>query len=288
MDPRLTAPDRDNPYYTKYSPYWQAGKGMPNCTAYSWGRIAELKQVTSYQDSLDRVHLCRSNARKWWDYTDDGYQRGQDPAPGAVAVFEGIATNSQGEHYGHVMVVEQVNGDTVTLSGSDADVDGNGGRYFYVDTMTMDGLHDPSYHGGLLGFIYACPEFQEEQKEVKAKMSELDARKLVICDYCQYLSRTPSQADIEADTKNIVDNGLTTEQYDYSFIVSEEYKDKYGYLAAQDFVTRCYRAFLGRFPESEEAMNFHVNKIITGELRYRDIAWNIYMSDEAKAYRSES
>jgi len=281
MDPRLTAPDRDNPYYTKYSPYWQAGKGMPNCTAYSWGRIAELKQVTSYQDSLDRVHLCRSNARRWWDYTDDGYQRGQDPAPGAVAVFEGIATNAAGKHYGHVMVVEEVSGDTVTLSGSDADVDGSGGRYFYVDKMSMDELRNPTYHGGLLGFIYAYTE-------VKQSMSEIDAKKLVVCDYAQYLGRMPSQDDISADTRNIVDTGMSTEQYDYSFLVSQEYHDRSGSLAAQDFVTRCYRAFLGRFPESEDALMYYVGRIVDGSARYRDIAWEIYQSEEAKSYRGEA
>lgn len=281
MDPRLTAPDRDNPYYTKYSPYWQAGKGMPNCTAYSWGRIAELKQVTSYQDSLDRVHLCRSNARKWWDYTDDGYQRGQDPAPGAVAVFQGIARTPQGDTYGHVMIVEQVEGDAITLSGSDAAVDGSSGRYFYVDTLTIDELRDPSYHGGLLGFIYAYTE-------VKESMSELDAKKLVVCDYAQYLGRMPAQSDIDADTQNIIDTGMTTEQYDYSFLVSQEYHDRSGSLAAQDFVIRCYRAFLGRFPESEDALMYYVGRIVDGSARYRDIAWEIYQSEEAKAYRGEA
>ncbi len=281
MEPRLTAPARDNPYYTTYSPFYVAGVGMPNCTAYSWGRIAELKQVTSYQDAIDRVHLCRSNARRWWDYTDDGYQRGQDPAPGAVAVFEGIATNAAGKHYGHVMVIEQVNGDEVTLSGSDADVDGSGGRYFYTDTLTLDQIRDASYHGGLLGFIYAYTE-------VKESMSELDAKKLVVCDYAQYLGRMPAQSDIDADTQNIIDTGMTTEQYDYSFLVSDEYHDRSGSLAAQDFVTRCYRAFLGRFPESEEALMYYVGRIVDGSARYRDVAWDIYTSDEAKAHRGEA
>ena len=128
--PRLTAPEQDNPYYTKYNPYWQAGVGLPNCTAFAYGRVNELKQVVSYDDALARTHLCRGNARKWWDYTDDGYQRGQTPQLGAVAVFEGIATTASGEHYGHVMVVEQIDDDKITLSGSDAAVDGGGGRYF--------------------------------------------------------------------------------------------------------------------------------------------------------------
>ena len=281
MEPRLTAPDQDNPYYTKYSPYWQAGKGMPNCTAYSYGRINELKQVTSYDDALARTHLSRQNARKWWTYTEDGYQRGQDPQVGAVAVFNGIARTPQGDTYGHVMVVEQVDGDTVTLSGSDAAVDGSSGRYFYVDTLTLDELRDPSYHGGLIGFIYAYTE-------VKESMSDLDAKKLVVCDYAQYLGRMPAQSDIDADTRNIIDTGMTTEQYDESFLESQEYHDRSGSLAAQDFVTRCYRAFLGRFPESEDALMCYVRWIVEGPARYRDVAWDIYTSDEAKAYRGEA
>ena len=278
--PRLTAPAEDDPYYTVYSPYWQGGVGMPNCTAYSYGRINELKQVASYADALTRTHLSRRNARKWWD-ENDGYARGQDPQVGAVAVFEGIARTPQGDTYGHVMVVEQADGDTVTLSGSDADVDGSGGRYFYVDTMAMDGLHDPSYHGGLIGFIYAYTE-------VKESMRELDAKKLVVCDYAQYLGRMPAQSDIDADTQNIVNTGISTEQYDYSFLVSQEYHDRSGALAAQDFVTRCYRAFLGRFPESEDALMYYVGRIIDGSARYRDIAWEIYQSEEAKHYRGVS
>jgi hypothetical protein len=115
-----------------------------------------------------------------------------------------------------------------------------------------------------------------------------DAKKLVICDYAQYLGRMPSQGDIEADSQLIVDQGLSTEQYDYSFLISDEYKARSGSLAAQDFVTRCYRAFLGRFPESEAALMRHVQPIIDGTARYRDVAWNIYMSDEANAYRGEN
>lgn len=278
--PRLTAPAEDDPYYTTYSPYWQGHVGMPNCTAYSYGRVNELKQVTSYADALTRTHLSRRNARKWWD-ENDGYARGQVPQVGAVAVFEGIATTASGEHYGHVMVVEQIDDDKITLSGSDAAVDGGGGRYFYVDKMSMDELRNPAYHGGLLGFIYAYTE-------VKESMSELDAKKLVVCDYAQYLGRMPALSDIDADTRNIIDTGMTTEQYDYSFLQSEEYRDRYGYLAAEDFVIRCYRAFLGRFPESEDALRFQVTPIMNGTARYRDIAWNIYESDEAKAYRGEA
>ena len=179
------------------------------------------------------------------------------------------------------MVIEQVNGDEVTLSGSDADVDGSGGRYFYTDTLTLDQIRDASYHGGLLGFIYAYTE-------VKESMSELDAKKLVVCDYAQYLGRMPAQSDIDADTQNIIDTGMTTEQYDYSFLVSDEYHDRSGSLAAQDFVTRCYRAFLGRFPESEEALMYYVGRIVDGSARYRDVAWDIYTSDEAKAHRGEA
>lgn len=283
FEPRLTAPEVNDPYYTSFSPYWQGNVGMPNCTAYSYGRINELKQVTSYEDALNRTHLSRHNAREWWD-ENDGYDRGQVPQLGAVAVFEGIARKPTGGTYGHVMVVEQIDGDKITLSGSDAAVDGGGGRYFYVDTLALDELRDSSYHGGLVGFIYACPEFQTE----KETMSMEDAEKLVVCDYAQYLGRMPSPGDIEADSNMIVNEGMTTEQYDYSFLVSQEYHDRSGSLAAQDFVTRCYRAFLGRFPESEDALMYYVGRIVDGSARYRDIAWEIYQSEEAKAYRGEA
>lgn len=282
--PRLTEPERDNSFWTTYNPYYQSGVGLPNCTCYAWGRIAELKQVTSYQDAVNRVKLSYRNARQWWD-DNTAYASGDVPKLGSVAVFEGIATNAKGQHFGHVMVVEEINGDTITLSGSDADVDGSGGRYFYVDTLTLNEMKDANYHGGLIGFIYACPEYEKGDRE---PMSELDSKKLVVCDYAEYLGRMPSSGDIEADSKNIIDTCMTTEEYDKSFLVSQEYHDRCGSLAAQDFVTRCYRAFLGRFPESEDALMFHVNKIMSGEYRYRDIAWNIYQSPEAKAYRGEN
>lgn len=280
--PRLTAPAEDDPYYTVYSPYWQGHVGMPNCTAYSYGRINELKQVTSYADALTRTHLSRQNARKWWN-ENDGYARGQDPQVGAVAVFNGIARTPQGDTYGHVMVVEQVDGDTVTLSGSDADVDGSGGRYFYVDTMTMDGLRDPSYHGGLIGFIYACPEFQEQ----KESMSMEDAKKLVVCDFPQYLGHAVPEDIIESEARHIVDDGLSTEDYDAEVMATPDYQQNHPHLETCDFIDRCYRAYLGR-PASDDEQNFQAGAIERGEARYRDIAWNIYNSDEAIAYRGEA
>lgn len=273
MEPRLTAPDRDNPYYTKYSPYWQAGKGMPNCTAYSYGRINELKQVTSYDDALARTHLSRRNARKWWD-ENDGYARGQDPAPGAVAVFQGIARTPQGDTYGHVMVVEQVDGDTVTLSGSDAAVDGSSGRYFYVDTLTLDQMRDASYHGGLLGFIYAYTE-------VKETMSRIDGTKLCICDYCQYLSRRPSSDDIVNDTNLIQDQAMSTEEYDSTFINSEEYKQRHSTLECEHAIIDAYRIYLKRFP-SEDEVAFQISALDSGNFRLRDLIWNIATSPECK------
>lgn len=285
FEPRLTAPEHDNPYYTKYSPYWQAGKGMPNCTAYSYGRINELKQVTSYDDALARTHLSRRNARKWWD-ENDGYARGQAPQVGAVAVFQGLARTPQGDTYGHVMVVEAVDGGVVTLSGSDAAVSGSSGRYFYVDEMTMDELRDPSYHGGLLGFIYAYQEPEAKEKTEEA-MSMDDARKLVLCDYIQYLHRLPAAEDVDRDSKYIVDNALTTAQYDHSFLVSQEYSDRSGSMEAQDFVIHCYMTILGRFPESFDTLDWWCKQIADG-LRFRDVAYSIYYSDEAKAYRGES
>ena len=43
FEPRLTSPDRSNPYYnSELNVYSQTGYGMPNCVAYVFGRIYEI------------------------------------------------------------------------------------------------------------------------------------------------------------------------------------------------------------------------------------------------------
>ena len=40
--PRLEAPERSNPYFHELNLYYRFGLGMPNCTAYAYGRAYEI------------------------------------------------------------------------------------------------------------------------------------------------------------------------------------------------------------------------------------------------------
>lgn len=94
--PRLDAPSYSNDYYySNKNIYYQYGYGMPNCTAYAYGRAYEI---------LGRdPGLCHYDAYEWYDY-NDGYSRGQTPKVGAVACWEYYRN---GETGGHVAVVER-------------------------------------------------------------------------------------------------------------------------------------------------------------------------------------
>lgn len=135
--PRLTAPDLSNPYYySNNNPFYASGYGMPNCTAYAWGRAYEILGSPPA--------LPTSDARRWYERTT-AYSKGQTPALGAIAVWWSDAS-------GHVAVVEKIENGTVTFSNS-----AWGGTTFYLTTSPADG--SDNYCGNragwtFLGFIY--------------------------------------------------------------------------------------------------------------------------------------
>ena len=105
--PRLSAPSRSNDYYySNKNIFYSIGYGMPNCTAYAWGRAYELLG-TSPKLSVD-------SACFWWGYNQEHnyYPTGQTPKLGAIACWD----NPYG---GHVAVVEKITDTTVTLSHSE-------------------------------------------------------------------------------------------------------------------------------------------------------------------------
>ena len=59
FNPRTTAP-KNNSYYTSKNAYYQCGYGMPNCTAYAYGRAYEILQK--------KPKLCMGNAYEWYCY----------------------------------------------------------------------------------------------------------------------------------------------------------------------------------------------------------------------------
>lgn len=113
--PRLKAPSKSNSYYySNKNIFYSIGYGMPNCTAYAWGRAYELLG-TKPKLSVDSAHY-------WWDYnkSNNYYPYGSTPKLGAIACWD----NPYG---GHVAVVEKITSTTVTLSHSEW-----AGRTFYL------------------------------------------------------------------------------------------------------------------------------------------------------------
>jgi peptidoglycan hydrolase-like protein with peptidoglycan-binding domain/surface antigen len=139
--PRLTAPSSDNPYYfSDLNLYYRYGYGMPNCTAYAYGRVYE---ILGHEPSLSRW-----NAGQWWfDNANYGwYSYGSTPQVGAVVCWDRWDQNS-----GHVAVVEEVYNDgTILISESSW-----GGTMFRTRVMNGDGS-DYLENYRFLGYIYAC------------------------------------------------------------------------------------------------------------------------------------
>lgn len=137
--PRLNAPESNNVYYynSNYNVFQKYGYGLPNCTAYAYGRAYEILKSTP--------KLSWNGAGQWYDYNKSGgyYSYGSTPKLGAIACW----CYSGG---GHVAVVEKIENGTITLSNSEW-----GGRTFYLTTCSTS---DKNYGGNswwtFQGFIY--------------------------------------------------------------------------------------------------------------------------------------
>lgn len=128
--PRMSAPSRSSKYYTSGNPYYTTGYGMPNCTCYAWGRAYEIL------GKKPNLPVC--NAGQWYgrNKSSGAYPYGSRPQLGAIACWG---------H--HVAVVEQIEGNTVTISESHYS-----GRYF--DTHNLTRGRESSYAGTFYGYIY--------------------------------------------------------------------------------------------------------------------------------------
>lgn len=146
--PRLDAPSYDNEYYySNKNIYYQYGYGMPNCTAYAFGRAYEILGKDP--------GLCRYDAYEWYDY-NDGYERGQTPKVGAIACWKYYR---YGEEGGHVAVVEKIENGIVTFSNS-----AWGWENFY---LTHADVNDPTMGESdwtFQGFIY-LGNFSQNSKD---------------------------------------------------------------------------------------------------------------------------
>lgn len=111
--PRLTAPLSTNSfYYSNLNVYYASGYGMPNCTAYAYGRVLELASLNGVYADFQGF---AGNGGTWGDagYIGNNWTKSNTPKLGSIAVF------TQAGHDGHVAVVEEIHDDgTVTTSNS--------------------------------------------------------------------------------------------------------------------------------------------------------------------------
>lgn len=138
--PRLTAPKSSNKYYySDLNKYERFGYGMPNCTAYAWGRAYE---IMGYEPDLSL-----NDADTWWDYNKENksYPSGQTPKLGAVACWN-YTTGG-----GHVAVVEKIEDGVITFSNS-----AYGGKTFYLTYADIDAPNGgiDYYTWDFQGYIY--------------------------------------------------------------------------------------------------------------------------------------
>lgn len=160
--PRFTAPDRDNKnYYSDKNPFYaykdeNGGRPlmMPNCTAYTYGRLMEMTGRTF-------EGLIGGNAWTWYDKAASaGLETGQFPKLGAVCCFD-VTDNGAG----HISVVEEIkeNGDLVTSNSA------YGGSVFYLKTLTKASGYNYAPTRPFKGFIYCGTDFVSKEDENPVK-----------------------------------------------------------------------------------------------------------------------
>ena len=147
--PRMTAPTKDNKFYYKDNIFQKCGYGLPNCTAYAWGRWFEATGLYP--------KLCTKNAENWFNWKD-GYARGQKPKLGAIGVWAKGKIGVSEDGAGHVAYVEEIDENLAINTSNSA----HGGTLFY-----MKKINPPYQLAGynFLGFIYPPVDFEEDKPE---------------------------------------------------------------------------------------------------------------------------
>ncbi len=161
FEPRLTSPTKGNSYYNRtLNVYSQSGYGMPNCTAYVYGRIYEI--------TGEAPLIKKGSADEWWNINKRKgyYEYGQEPRIGAIACWSN-----------HVAVVEKIKGNMVTASQSHWH-----GNYF--DTTTFKS-GTSRFGQKFYGYIYASDSYFNKlaEKEEEKRQEEIEAIQLANTSY---------------------------------------------------------------------------------------------------------
>lgn len=148
---RTTAPAKSDKHYYSDNIFYACGYGMPNCTAYAWGRLYEI---------TGKRHVpLHGNAEEWWAAADNaGLKKGQTPKLGAIVCWRAGNPTTGSDGAGHVAVVEEIkpNGDIVTSNSAWK------GTNFYMQIVTKASGYQYSSNRPFQGFIYCGLEFDND------------------------------------------------------------------------------------------------------------------------------
>lgn len=139
-------------WYSNQNPYYATGYGMPNCTAYAWGRFWEIADPLGTGINKPNPNDLPGywSGGYWWYHFNGGvYQSGGTPRLGAVICFEDTDGGD-----GHVAIVEEINNDGESIVTSNS---AWGGSYFY--TMTLYRSNNYSWTSYPAGHHYRCQGF---------------------------------------------------------------------------------------------------------------------------------
>lgn len=244
--PRFTEPSYDNSddmqyYYSNANIFQKYGYGMPNCTAYAWGR--------AYEITGERPSLCVYDASEWYDYTEDGYERGQTPKLGAIACW---TYERYGETGGHVAVVESIDNGVITFSNS-----AWGWLNFYLETADVDDENAGQSDWDFQGYIY-IGDFDDDSNQESADNYNLGTYKVSVDDYLNVRKSPSTSSDIvgefsDGEIINVTD-------------ISVKYDRVWAYAtngSTEGWVALDYCKYVGEYDDSQSQPD---NEYLSGDI----------------------
>lgn len=149
----------------------KTGSVLPNCVAYAHGRWLELltgavglEKAKEYES-----RMCLYNAEQYYGYTQDGFDRGQEPRLGAIICWR-KGSLASGDGAGHVAIVEKINSDgSIVCSASNY-----GGTRWYRSTYYKSRNYYIGSAYTFQGFIYPPVQFSEFAADAVERNSNVD------------------------------------------------------------------------------------------------------------------
>lgn len=176
MTPRTNGDNLGDWFYNA-NPYYHRGFGLPNCTAYAWGRLSEICNSP--------CSVTRGNAIDW--ASKQGMTKINSPEQGSCIIYSGGILDSMGRFCGHIGVVEQVYPDgTIDVSMSSY------GDYIWrlYRLSPKDGYYVPESYGLTFYGFYMYDGVREVLNE---EMEEFYAKEIV-----KHMKRDIHQKKIES------------------------------------------------------------------------------------------